>query len=497
MNAVFIVLTVQALMGAFDNLWHHELSARLPQRPSARHELLLHALREDIYGFLFISFAWVQWQGWWVAVPTALLAVEIVITALDFLEEDRSRRLPPFERVLHTLLTVSYGVLVGVIAPVFARQAAFPSELVFTGHGLWSWFFTLAGVGVWAWSLRNAVAVNRLKALAQAEAQVAPRGPGTGPAVLVTGGTGFIGSALVQQLQREGRRVIVYTRDTVQARAAFGSQVGAGVWAVDRLEDIPHETRIDAVVNLAGAPILGAPWTARRRQQLIDSRVHTTRAVLALMHRLGQRPRVLISASAVGFYGVPEGDGLLDEACSAQPGRFQSDLCVQIEHEARRAEALGMRVVCLRLGIVLGADGGAYPPLALAARLGLGAVLGSGQQPVPWVHRDDALGLIRHAMQHDALSGPVNAVAPHQPTQAEFTRALAASYGRRTFLRVPAWPLRLLMGEMSELLLCGQRAVPSRALASGYMFVQPTISQAMALLAARKIEPSAWGAAAS
>lgn len=479
MNAVFIVLTVQALMGAFDNLWHHELSARLPQRPSARHELLLHALREDIYGFLFISFAWVQWQGWWVAVPTALLAVEIVITALDFLEEDRSRRLPPFERVLHTLLTVSYGVLVGVIAPVFARQAALPSELVFKGHGLWSWFFTLAGVGVWAWSLRNAVAVNRLKALARAEAQPAPRGSGTGPAVLVTGGTGFIGSALVQQLQREGRRVIVYTRDTLQARAAFGPSV----WAVDRLDDIPHETRIDAVVNLAGAPILGAPWTARRRQQLIDSRVHTTRAVLALMHRLGQRPRVLISASAVGFYGVPDGAALLDETSAAQPGRFQSDLCVQIEREARRAEALGVRVACLRLGIVLGADGGAYPPLALTARLGLGAVLGSGQQPVPWIHRDDALGLIRHAMQQDALSGPVNAVAPHRPTQAEFTQALATSYGRRAFLRVPAWPLRLLMGEMSELLLCGQRAVPSRALAAGYVFKQPTIDAACAALA--------------
>lgn len=121
MDIVFIVLTVQALMGAFDNLWHHEWSARLPQRTSARHELLLHAAREAIYGVLFLGFAWVQWQGWWVLLPTALLAVEIVITAADFLEEDRSRRLPPAERVLHTLLAVSYGVLVGVIAPCSRR----------------------------------------------------------------------------------------------------------------------------------------------------------------------------------------------------------------------------------------------------------------------------------------------------------------------------------------------------------------------------------------
>lgn len=477
MNAVFIVLTVQALMGAFDNLWHHELQARLPQRRSARHELALHAVREALYGLLFIGLAWVRWQGWWVLLPTAMLLAEVVVTAADFLEEDRSRRLPPFERVLHTLLAVSYGVLLGVLAPVFIDAARLPTGLALQGHGLWSWFMGLAGIVVLAWSLRNALALWQLHA--QVAADDLPHRTGTGPAVLVTGGTGFIGSALVRQLVRAGRRVIVYTRDTVQARATFGP----AVWVVDRLDDIPHETLIDAVVNLAGAPVLGAPWTAGRRRQLMDSRVQATRQVLALLHRLGQRPQVMVSASAVGYYGVPAHGAPLDESAPAEPGRFQSDLCTAIEHESRRAEALGVRVVSLRLGIVLGADGGAYGPLALAARVGLGAVLGSGRQPVPWIHRDDALGLICHAIGHAGLRGAVNGVAPDMVDQAAFAASMARSFGRRVYLRAPAWPLRRALGEMSELLLEGQRVVPTRALASGYRYRWPDLDQALRALA--------------
>ncbi len=477
MTAIFIILAVQALMGAFDNLWHHEWQARLPQRASARHELLLHALREAIYGLLFLGFAWVRWQGWWVLLPSALLAVEVVITAADFLEEDRSRRLPPAERVLHTLLAVSYGVLVGAVAPLFAALAALPTGVAVEGHGAWSVFFTLGGAVVLAWSLRNAIAFVRLRGVAHADA--ASAASRRGPAVLVAGGTGFIGSALVRRLQREGRRVIVHTRDPLQARAAFGP----GVWAVDRLDDIPPETAIDAVVNLAGAPILGLPWTRRRRERLVGSRVEAAQALLALMGRLDRCPDVLVSASAVGFYGLPEGSAFLREDQGPEPGRFQSDLCVRIEQEAARAGALGMRVVCLRLGIVLGPDGGAYPAQALAARWGLGAVLGRGSQPVPWIHLDDAVGLILHACAQPRLSGAVNAVAPAAPDQQAFARTLAASFGRTVRMRIPAWPLHLALGEMSELLLCGQRVLPARAAASGYAFRHPTLEGALASLA--------------
>jgi len=478
MNILFTLLSVQAVMGAFDNLWHHELQAKLPQRPSARRELMLHTIREAIYGVVFVGLAWWQWQGLFAALLAALLGVEIVITLADFLEEDRSRGLPPFERVLHTLLTISYGVFLAVFAPVLWAWGQEPTRLLTVSNGWWAPLLTLYGLGVLAWSLRNLIAVRRLGRVAMVMPPATMRRQ---PAVLVTGATGFVGQALVNELCREGRRVIALSRDLRQARGLFGP----GVWVVDDLDAIPSETRIDAIVNLAGARVLGMPWTAARRRMLLGSRVGITQRLVALMRRLEQRPRVLVSASAVGFYGAVNDGTPCTEASLPKPGEFQSDLCAAIEHEARRAEALGVRVVRLRFGVGLGREDGAYPMQALAARFGLGAVLGTGRQPAPWLHRDDAVGLIRFALEHDELSGPVNAVAPDTPHQADFARALAASFGRRARLRAPAWPLRHLAGEMSTLLLDGQNVVPAAALAAGYRFRHPTLQSALADLAAR------------
>lgn len=486
MNAVFIILAVQALLGGFDNLWHHELHARLPQRASARRELALHAAREGIYGVVFLGLAWTEWHGALALLLGVLLAVEVAITLADFLEEDRSRRLPPFERVLHTMLAVTYGLFLATLAPHLAAWVLQPTGLAWTPHGLVSWAFTACSAGVTAWSVRNTLAV---LALGRAAAQVdeppceRPHDDRILPAVLVTGATGFVGSALVEQLRRDGQRVIVLARDLVQARASFG----AGVWVVDRLDAIPSETLIAAVVNLAGARVLGLPWTAARRRLLLSSRTDVTTALVDLMRRLQQRPRVLVSASAVGFYGATPGASFdpLDERAAARPGQFQSDLCVAIEHEARRAEALGVRVVRLRFGVVLGRGDGAYPMLALSSRLGLGAVLGSGRQPAPWIHLDDAVGLVRFALADGSFAGAVNAVAPRTPSQADFARALAASFGRGVHLRVPYAALRLPLGEMAELLLEGQHAVPSVALAAGYRFRHPTLDGALAALAGR------------
>jgi uncharacterized protein (TIGR01777 family) len=258
------------------------------------------------------------------------------------------------------------------------------------------------------------------------------------------------------------------------------------VWIVDSLDDIPTEAHIDAVVNLAGAPVLGLPWTSRRRRELLASRVNVTAGVVALMRRLRQRPMVLVSASAVGYYGAVHPSRYaepLDESALPAPGQFQSELCVAIEHEARRAEALGVRVVRLRFGIVLGRTGGAYPGLSLAARLGLGAILGDGRQPMPWIHLADAVGLIRFSLDHRRLSGVLNAVAPDLRTQADFTRACASSFGRPAWLRMPAWPLRLALGEMSDLLLRGQPVVPKAALAGGYRFLHANLNEACESLA--------------
>ncbi|ATU67205.1 TIGR01777 family oxidoreductase [Piscinibacter gummiphilus] len=471
------ILICQALLGAFDNLWHHEWQARLPQQRGARRELALHAAREALYGALFLGLAWWAWHGLFALAIAIVLAVEVVITLADFLEEDRTRQLPPFERWLHTVLTVSYGLFVGVMGPVLLDWAAEPTALVANGRGLVSWWFTAMAAGVWAWSVRNALAVRRLGEVPAPAVLPVPRGA---EAVLVTGGTGFVGRALVARLRAEGRRVIVLTRDVRQARLQFDP----AVTSVGSFDEIAPETRIGAIVHLAGARVLGRPWTAARRRELVESRTRLSEALHALVRRLEQRPRVLVAASAVGYYGVPEAGTRCDEGTPPQPGVFQSDLCAAAEHEARRLEGLGLRVVRLRFGVVLGTEDGAYPMQALAARLGFGAVLGNGRQPVPWVHLEDAVGLVRWAMADPAVQGAVNAVAPEHCDQAGFSRALAASFGRRVWLRMPGAPLRAVAGEMATLLLDGQAVWPRRALAGGYRFRYATLRQALPALAA-------------
>ena len=486
MNLVFTLLTLQALLGAFDNLWHHEWEAKLPQRVSARRELALHAAREAIYGMVFLGIAWFEWHGAWAALLASMLLVEVGITLADFLEEDRTRKLPPFERVLHTLLAVGYGLFLASIAPVLLDWGRSANELVHVDHGLVSRLFSCFGVVVLIWSVRNAIAVRALHRRAAMEiTRTAMHAtlPSIPPTVLVTGATGFIGSTLVDDLLRDGHRVIVLARDRMHAQARWGR----AAWIVDSLDDIPTEAHIDAVVNLAGAPVLGLPWTSRRRRDLLASRVNVTAAVVALMRRLRQRPAVLVSASAVGYYGAVEPSRYgqpLDESALPSPGQFQSELCVAIEHEARRAEALGVRVVRLRFGIVLGRTGGAFPALAFAARMGLGAILGDGRQPMPWIHLDDAVGLIRFSLARRQLSGVLNAVAPDLRTQADFTRACAAAFHRPAWLRLPAWPMRLALGEMSDLLLRGQPVVPKAALACGYRFIHADLNAACDSIAA-------------
>ncbi|MCZ2496051.1 TIGR01777 family protein [Xylophilus sp. Kf1] len=301
--------------------------------------------------------------------------------------------------------------------------------------------------------------------------------------ILVIGATGFIGRALVADLLRDGRAVIALSRDTGRARKLLGDPVRI----VQNLDDLPDDTPVDAVVNLAGAPVLGMPWTESRRRELLQSRIGPASAALRLMQRLRQRPAVLVAASAVGFYGASPGDSFepRDETSPPQPGQFQSDLCAAVEQDAVKAEPLGVRVVRLRLAVVLGHGGGAYPMLRPGARLGLGAVLGSGRQAAPWIHHDDAVALVRFALDRDELAGPLNAVAPDVRSQADFTRALAASFGRKALLRLPAAPLRLLAGEMGSLLLDGQNAVPAAALSAGYAFRFPRLDQALQDLARR------------
>ncbi len=475
-----IILAAQTILGALDNVLHHEITERLPSKPSARRELTLHSTREGIYAVLFLVFAWMEPRGIFAAVVLMLLIVEVAVTVTDFLEEDRTRRLPPFERVLHTVLAVLYGSFLGLTIPWLVAQTLAPATVVFTSHGLLSWFFTLASVGVLAFSIRNAIAVYTLGKLAPLGA--APRSE-SGRTILVTGATGFIGAPLVERLLARGDRVLILVRDARQSRAMFADRVTH----VERLDALPRETRIDAIVNLAGAPVIGLPWTRGRRAQLWRSRIDLTDNLVNWIKSLDHAPAVLVNASAIGFYG-DKGDTVVGEDARAGEG-FAADLCRIWEDAAKRAEPLGMRVVCLRIGMVLDASGGALPMMALPARFGLGATFGSGQQWMSWIARADLLRMLLAAIDNPLWHGAINATAPEPIRNADFQRALARLLNRPLFLSAPAWLLRTILGEMSSIFLFSQRVVPARAQSLGFAFDVHFASDALALMLGPPPEP--------
>jgi uncharacterized protein len=229
-------------------------------------------------------------------------------------------------------------------------------------------------------------------------------GASPGRRVLVTGASGFVGRHLCAALTRAGVTVLALQHRQAIRDLAPSAQV------ITDLGTLPDVLALDAIVNLAGARIVGVPWTQSRRQLLLSSRIGTTSSLVQLLARLRSPPPVMVGASAVGHYGV-RGDEPLDEDAASQP-IFQSQLCEQWEHAAMLAQDRQVRIVVLRLGVVLGSDGGVLPSLLRPARVGLGAILGDGRQGFPWIHIDDAVALIRFAMDNPALAGPVNATAP-------------------------------------------------------------------------------------
>jgi hypothetical protein len=259
--------------------------------------------------------------------------------------------------------------------------------------------------------------------------------------------------------------------------------LGPDVKLLGSLDDLGNDAHVDWIVNLAGEPILGLPWSAARKHKILHSRLDTTSALLGLIERLQHKPATLLSGSAIGYYGIDA--GLYTES-DPPADIFQAQLCAEWEQVALRAEEYGVRVVLLRTGVVLGTTGGALPEMAVTVKLGVGCVFGSGAQWVSWIHIDDLLALIQFALHNPAINGPLNGTAPEPVAQREFIKTLARVLHRPQFLRAPAITLRLLLGEMSQLLLEGQQVVPAKALANGFTFAHPTLEPALRDLFAKQ-----------
>jgi uncharacterized protein (TIGR01777 family) len=291
--------------------------------------------------------------------------------------------------------------------------------------------------------------------------------------ILISGSSGLIGSALMPSLAAEGHSVTRLVRS--------GTKPGPGqiVWdpAAGRLDPAAIEG-FDAVVHLAGENIAAGRWTAGRKQQIRDSRVKSTRLLADTLAKLAQRPRVLLAAGAIGFYG-DRGDEVLTEASAAGSG-FLAEVCRAWEDSTKPASDAGIRVVNLRFGVLLSATGGALTKMLAPFKAGLGGPVGSGRQYMSWITLDDVAGAVRHTLAAESLSGPVNIVAPHPVTNGEFARALGRVLKRPAFLPAPAFALRLLLGEMADaLLLASTRVRPSCLEAEGYKFLHPDLEVAL------------------
>ncbi len=321
--------------------------------------------------------------------------------------------------------------------------------------------------------------------------------------VVVTGATGLIGRKLCAKLEARGYRVVVFSRDPEKARRSMSHGSEFVAWTA--AENGPWAGAIDgahAVIHLAGANNFGKRWSKAYKQEIRDSRVIGTRGIVNAMRQASLKPRVFVCGSAIGYYG-PRDDTVLDEQGPAGDD-FLAQVVKEWEAEGAKAEQLGVRTVLLRTGVVLGSDkrgvplpidlggaslqrpgvvldfeNGALPLMALPFRLFTGGPIGSGKQYFSWIHLDDEIGLIMMALENEQVRGPINATAPEPITNAEFSKAVGNVMNRPSWLPVPGFALKLMLGEVADVLTKGQRVVPRKAQDLGYQFKHPTADTAL------------------
>lgn len=291
--------------------------------------------------------------------------------------------------------------------------------------------------------------------------------------ILIAGGTGFIGTALVAELLSAGHSPVILTRD--RARVGREGPPHYAYWDGLSLSTSPELQGIEGVVNLAGETI-NQRWTSQAKDRILQSRILATKALVKAIQKNVIAPKVLLNASAVGYYG-PQGDEEITE--ESPPGEgFLAEVCQAWEKEAREAEKEGVRVVTTRFGVVLG-KGGALKKMEIPFRCFVGGPVGSGQQWVSWIHIEDLARAIRLLVESETFSGPVNGTSPNPVPMKHFSRALGAAMKRPSWLPVPGFALRILLGEMSSMILTGQRVFPVKLMKAGFQFNYPTVEEAM------------------
>ena len=294
--------------------------------------------------------------------------------------------------------------------------------------------------------------------------------------LVITGGTGFIGSALCTLLLERGHSLTLLTRSPLPDPISHG--IKGVIWELG--SDSPWERVIDGadgVIHLAGEPIAGKRWTETQKGKLRSSRIDTTRALVAAIAKAKEKPKVLLNSSAIGYYG-PHGDEMLTET-TEQGTDFLSRVCFEWEEEAIKAEKYGLRVIRLRTGIVLGKGGGALAKMVPPFKMFAGGPLGAGRQWMSWIQLEDEIGLILFLLENPNAQGAFNATAPNPVTMKEFCKTLGQVLHRPSWAPVPSFVLRLLLGEMAEMLLNGQRVLPAEAQRLGYTFKYPNLQGAL------------------
>ena len=298
--------------------------------------------------------------------------------------------------------------------------------------------------------------------------------------VVITGATGLVGTALVESLKRDGHDVcrLLRKKSEDEQEAKHGCDVE---WDPKSGTFGSAADNTDAVVNLAGAPVADGRWTDDRKEVLRNSRIDTTSCLVAAMEKMSPRPKVLVSASAIGYYGN-RGDEILTEASGPREG-FLSRLAEEWEADALKARSLGVRVVLARFGIILAKEGGALPPMMVPFKIGAGGKLGDGAQWMSWIALEDVVRILRFVMENEAISGAVNVVAPQPVTNLQFTEILAKQMRRPKFFSAPKFALQTLLGEMADdMLLASQRVVPETLQKNAYQFVHADLQTALAAI---------------